>query len=161
MSSYWTNHQSVDCQQSFLVADDYRSHPSYSVPFSKSDDEANEKRRGSDHEHLFANSIIGIETGSKQDNIKKDETNNRSHTKRLGEVDYTKRQNLKTTTYSAIENTNINITIKIGHWHIKGTRLFTKFTFKNLALKRLSIIAVLIIKESVGTGVLSPHSRPF
>ena len=92
-----------------MVADDYRSHPSYSVPFSKSDDEANEKRRGSDHEHLFANSIIGIETGSVKDKSKKYETTNNNHTKRLGEVDYTKRQNLKTTTYSAIENTNINI----------------------------------------------------
>ena len=38
----------------FLIADDYRSHPSYSFPFSKSDDEvANERVEVRIHEHLF------------------------------------------------------------------------------------------------------------
>ena len=49
----------------FLIADDYRSHPSYSVPFSKSDDEANERERVQIYEHLFAIPDIGVETGSK------------------------------------------------------------------------------------------------
>ena len=49
----------------FLVADDYRSHPSYSVPFSKSDDDANERVGVQKHEHLFANSNIGVVSGSK------------------------------------------------------------------------------------------------
>ena len=63
------------------------------------------------HEHLFANSDIGIETGSKQDNSKKYETKNNNPTKRLGEVDYTNGRIFKITTYSAKRNININITI--------------------------------------------------
>ena len=74
----------------FLVADDYRPSPSYSVPFSKSDDVANERVEVQMHEHLFNHSDIGVVTGSNKDNSKIDETkHNKKPTKRLGEVDYT------------------------------------------------------------------------
>ena len=82
----------------FLVADDYRSSPSYSFPFSKSDDVANERVGVQIYEHLFTSSDIGVITGSIKDNIKKNETNNKNTTKRLGEVDYTKGRIFKTTT---------------------------------------------------------------
>ena len=85
----------------FLVADDYRSSPSYSVPFTKSDDVANESEGVQMHEHLFANTDIGVVTGSNKDKSKKYETTNNNTTKRLGEVDYTKAESFKTTTYSA------------------------------------------------------------
>ena len=61
----------------FLVADDYRPSPSYSVPFSKSDDEANERVEVQMHEHLFNHSDIGVVTGSNKDNSKKSETKNK------------------------------------------------------------------------------------
>ena len=145
----------------FLIADDYRSHPSYSFPFSKSDDEvANERVEVRIHEHLFTSQTQAF-SGSKQDNIKKYETTNKNHTKRLGEVDYTTGRIFTFTTYSARKNTNININDLNRSLAVKDTETITRVHFKNLALTRLSIIAVLIIKESVGTGVLSPRSRPF
>ena len=62
----------------FLVADDYRPSPSYSVPFSKSDDEkTNERVEVQMHEHLFNHSDIGVVTGSNKDNSKKSETKNK------------------------------------------------------------------------------------
>ena len=73
----------------FLVPDDYRSDPLYNPPFSKSDDEANEKVEVLIHEHLFNHSVKGVVTGSNEDNNKIDETKNYNPTKRLGEVDYT------------------------------------------------------------------------
>ena len=60
----------------FLVADDYRSSPSYSFPFSKSDDVANERAEVLIHEHLFNHSVKGVVTGSNKDNNKIDETKN-------------------------------------------------------------------------------------
>ena len=56
----------------FLVADDYRLDPSHIPPYSKSDDEANEKAGAQIHEHLLSFLIIGIETGSIKDNSKID-----------------------------------------------------------------------------------------
>ena len=81
----------------FLIADDYRSDPSYSFPFSKSDDVANERAEVQIHEHLFNHSNIGVVTGSNKDKSKKYETTNNNTTKRLGEVDYTKAESFKTT----------------------------------------------------------------
>ena len=126
----------------FLVADDYRLSPSYSVPFSKSDDVANERVEVQMHEHLFIDSDIGVVTGSITDNNKKYETNVKNTTKRLGEVDYTSGRTIKTITYSAMEITNININ-DIGEVTniVKDTRLFSTVHFKSLVWKRLSLIA--------------------
>ena len=117
----------------------------YIVHFlSKSDDEANERARVLIHEHLFHNSNTGINSGSITDNSKKYETNIKNTTKRLGEVDYTNGRTIKTTTYSAIEITNININDlnKVTNT-VKDTRLIATVHFKSLVWKRLSIIAVL------------------
>ena len=117
----------------------------YIVHFpSKSDDEANERARVLIHEHLFHNSDTGINSGSITDNSKKYETNIKNTTKRLGEVDYTNGRTIKTTTYSAIEITNININDlnKVTNT-VKDTRLIATVHFKSLVWKRLSIIAVL------------------
>ena len=70
------------------------SNPLYNPPLSKSDDDANEREEVLIHEHLFNHSDIGVVSGSNKDNNKIDETKNYNPTKRLGEVDYTKRQNL-------------------------------------------------------------------
>ena len=62
----------------------------------------------------------------------------------MGEVDYTNGRIIKTITYSAIENTNININDlnKVTNT-VKDTRLIATVHFKSLVWKRLSIIAVL------------------
>ena len=66
----------------------------------------------------------------------------------MGEVDHTNGRIIKTITYSAIENINININDlnKVTNI-VKDTRLFTTVHFKSLALTRLSIIAVLIFSQ--------------
>ena len=61
------------------------------------------------HEHLFAISDIGIETGSNKDNSKIDETNITGLTKRLGEVDYTEVESYKLQAFSANRNRDINL----------------------------------------------------
>ena len=91
-----------------LVADDYRPSPLYNLPFSKCDDEANERVEVQIHEHLFIIPDIGVVTGSNKDNSKKNETTNNNLTKRLGEVDYTKGRILKLLLILQ-ENININI----------------------------------------------------
>ena len=73
----------------FLGADDYRLDPSHNPPYSKSDDEANEKAEVQMHELLLHSLNIGIDSGSTTDNSKRDETKHKEPTKRLGEVDYT------------------------------------------------------------------------
>ena len=82
----------------FLGADDYRLDPSHNPPYSKSDDEANEKAEVQMHELLLHSSIIGIETGigtgSRETIVNPDETNDTKLTKRLGEVDYTEAESL-------------------------------------------------------------------
>ena len=117
----------------------------YTVHFlSKSDVEANERARVQIHERLFHNSNTGINSGSITDNSKKYETNIKNTTKRLGEVDFTNSRTIKTTTYSAIEITNININnIEEVTNIVKDTRLIATVHFKSLVWKRLSIIAVL------------------
>ena len=62
----------------------------------------------------------------------------------MGEVDYTNGRIIKTITYSAIENINININDlnKVTNI-VKDTRLFSTVHFKSLEWKKLSIIAVL------------------
>ena len=61
----------------------------------------------------------------------------------MGEVDYTNGRIIKTITYSAIENTNININDlnKVTNT-VKDTETITRVHFKNLAWTRHSIIAV-------------------
>ena len=81
-----------------------------------SDDEANKREGVQIHEHLFANSNIGIETGSVKDIIKKNETNYENLTKRLGEVDYTNGRISITTTYSATKHEHKYQQVKIGHY---------------------------------------------
>ena len=61
----------------FLGADDYRLDPSHIPPYSKSDDEANEKAEVRIHELLLHSFNIGIDSGSTTDNSKIDETNTR------------------------------------------------------------------------------------
>jgi len=62
----------------------------------------------------------------------------------LGEVDHTNGRIIKTITYSAIENINININDlnKVTNI-VKDTRSLSTVHFKSLEWKRLSIIAVL------------------
>ena len=62
----------------------------------------------------------------------------------MGEVDHTNGRIIKTITYSAIENINININDlnKVTNI-VKDTRLLSTVHFKSLEWKRLSIIAVL------------------
>ena len=126
----------------FLSADDYEIPPLVESPFSKSDDVANERDEVQIYEHLFTNSDIGVVTGSITDNSKKYETNLKNTTKRLGEVDFTNSRTIKTTTYSAIEITNININnIEEVTNIVKDTRLIATVHFKSLKWKRLSLIA--------------------
>ena len=126
----------------FLSADDYEIPPLVESPFSKSDDVANERDEVQIYEHLFTNSDIGVVTGSITDNSKKYETNIKNTTKRLGEVDFTNSRTIKTTTYSAIEITNININnIEEVTNIVKDTRLIATVHFKSLKWKRLSLIA--------------------
>ena len=62
----------------------------------------------------------------------------------MGEVDFTNSRTIKTTSYSAIEITNININnIEEVTNIVKDTRLIATVHFKSLVWKRLSIIAVL------------------
>ena len=144
----------------FLIADDYRSHPSYSVPFSKSDDEANEKRRGSDHEHLFDSPNIGVETGSIKDNIEKNETNITALTKRLGEDDYTEVESYKLQAFSANRNRDISLNDSFKSHFKRQYHLLSSLSRIWLG-QGIRSWPLSIIKESVGTGVLSPRSRPF
>ena len=126
----------------FLSADDYEIPPLVESPFSKSDSVANERDEVQIYEHLFTNSDIGVVTGSITDNSKKYETNLKNTTKRLGEVDFTNSRTIKTTTYSAIEITNININnIEEVTNIVKDTRLIATVHFKSLKWKRLSLIA--------------------
>ena len=107
VSSCWRTTASFDCQQTFLVADDYRPNSQHNPPYSKSDDVAvNEKVEVQIYEHLLLPNRV-IETGSKKDNSKIDETNNKNPTKRLGEVDYTGCRILIITTCSAKNNISI------------------------------------------------------
>ena len=62
----------------------------------------------------------------------------------MGEVDYTNGRIFETTTYSATKNTNININDLNRSLAVKDTETITRVHFKNLALTRLSIIAVVI-----------------
>ena len=60
----------------------------------------------------------------------------------MGEVDFTNGRTIKTTTYSAIEITNININnIEEVTNIVKDTRLIATVHFKSLKWKRLSLIA--------------------
>ena len=61
----------------------------YNHPFTKSDDDANERAGVRIHEHLLLLISTGINSGSKDNNIRTDETKNYNPTKRLGEVDCT------------------------------------------------------------------------
>ena len=72
-----------------FIADDYRLDPSYNHPYTKSDDEANERAGVRIHGHLLLLISIVDNSGSKDNKIRTDETNNNSPTKRLGEVDCT------------------------------------------------------------------------
>ena len=81
----------------------------------------------------------------------------------MGEVDYTNGRIIKTITYSAIENTNININDlnKVTNI-VKDTISLATVHFKSSKWKRLSIIAVLNVKSvrSLCTNVLFPRLRP-
>ena len=73
-----------------FIANDYRLDPSYNHPFTKSDDEANKRVGVQIHEHLLLLISTVDNSGSKDNKIRTDETNNNSPTKRLGEVDCTR-----------------------------------------------------------------------
>ena len=81
----------------------------YNLPFTKSDDVANERVGVQIHEHLLTFLSIGIRTGSIKTIVRTDETNNTKPTKRLVEVDYTIGRIFNITAYSAKGNIAINI----------------------------------------------------
>ena len=91
----------------FLVADDYRLSPSYSVPFSKSDDVANERVEVQMHEHLFIDSDIGVVTGSNKDNSEKYETKNNNLPKDWVRLTIQTAESLNYT-YSARKHNDLN-----------------------------------------------------
>ena len=99
------------------------------MPFSKSDDVANERAEVQIHEHLFNHSNIGVVTGSNKDKSKKYETTNNNTTKRLGEVDYTKAESLKLLLLILQENTNININDLNKSLSVKDTGTITRVHF--------------------------------
>ena len=122
VSSCWRTTTSFDCQQTFLVADDYRPNSQHNPPYSKYDDVVvNERVEVQIYEHLLLPNT-GIETGSTKDNSKIDKTNIKNPTKRLGEVDYTKGRIIKITAYSANGNITININDLNRSYSLKDTR---------------------------------------
>ena len=132
VSSCWRTTTSFDCQQTFLVADDYRPNSQHNPPYSKYDDVVdNERVEVQIYEHLLLLNT-GIETGSIKDNSKIDETNIKNPTKRLGEVEYTEGRILITTTYSARRNITININELNKSYSLKDTKQLLQFTYKKL-----------------------------
>ena len=84
-----------------MIEDSTRS---YNHPFTKSDDDANKRAGVPIHEHLLLLISTVDNSGSKDNKIRTDETNNNSPTKRLGEVDCTKGRIFKLQAYSAIKH---------------------------------------------------------
>ena len=155
VSSCWRTTASFDCQQTFLVADDYRPNSQHNPPYSKSDDVAvNEIVEVQIYEHLLLPNRI-IETGSKKDNSKIDETNIKNPTKRLGEVDYTGCRILSITTYSAKNNITININELNKSLNIKKALGIATVHFQEIDLTKgfTHSRGPLVIKKSNGTGV--------